>query len=107
MKEPLITMLQIYKPLEIGKDWLGYNINKTSELTYHHIKEKRNGGKRILSNGAILIRESHEYLNYLDYYYHKYYKDLNELFKWLNMTMKPPTNEYYKEINYVLKKVRK
>lgn len=106
MKEPLITMLEIYKPLEIGKDWLNYKIVKPGDLTFHHIKERRNGGKRVISNGAILVRRSHEYLNYLDYCHHKYYKDLNELFKWLNMTMKPPTDEYYEEVDYILKKVR-
>lgn len=107
MREPLITMLEIYKPLEIGKDWLNYKIVNPKDLTYHHIKEKRNGGKRTIENGAILIRRSHEYLNYLDHYYHKTYKDLNEIFKWLNMTMKPPTSEYFEEVNYILKKVRK
>lgn len=106
MKEPLITMLEIYKPLEQGKDWMGYKIHKQSELTFHHIKEKRNGGKRILSNGAILIRRSHEYLNYLDYCYHRYYNDLNYLFKILNLSMKPPTDEYYEEVNHILRKIR-
>lgn len=106
MKEPLITMLEIYKPLEIGKDWLNYRIIRADELTFHHIKEKRKGGKRVISNGAILIRRSHDYLNYLDYCNHKYYTDLNELFKWLNMTMKPPTEDYYEEVDHILKKVR-
>lgn len=106
MKEPLITMLKIYKPVEIGKDWLDYKIVKINDLTFHHIKEKRNGGKRELSNGAILLRESHNYLNYLDIYYHRYYYLLNGLFKELNSTMKPPTNSYYEEIDKILKKVR-
>ena len=38
-------------------------------LTYHHILEKRRGGKRTLQNGAILMRVAHDYLNYLDRYY--------------------------------------
>lgn len=107
MREPLITMLQIYKPLEIGKDWLNYKIVRVQDLTYHHIKEKRNGGKRTLENGAILIKRSHDYLNYLDYCHHRYYRDLNDMFKWLNMTMKPPTDEYYDEIEHILSKIRR
>ena len=106
MKEPLITMLEIYKPLELGVDWMNYKIVRPRDLTFHHIKEKRNGGKRTLENGAILIRRSHDYLHYLDRCYHKYYKDLNELFHQLNMTMQPPTEDYYEEVEYILKKVR-
>lgn len=106
MKEPLIKMLKIYKPLELGVDWLDYKIINPNDLTYHHILEKRNGGRRTIENGAILIRESHDYLHFLDRYYHKYYRNLNDLFRALNMTMQPPTEEYYEEINYILKKVR-
>lgn len=106
MKEPLITMLEIYKPLELGVDWMDYKIVRVSDLTFHHIKEKRIGGQRILSNGAILMRTAHNYLNYLDYEYHKIYKELNCLFKELNMTMKPPEDNYYNELHYILKKVR-
>lgn len=106
MKEPLITMLEIYKPLEQGRDWMDYKIVRPKDLTFHHIKEKRNGGKRIITNGAILIRRSHEYLNYLDHCHHKYYKDLNDLFHLLNMTMKPPTEDYFEEVHHILKKVK-
>ena len=106
MKEPLITMLQIYKPLELGVDWMNYKIVRVNDLTYHHILEKRHGGKRTLQNGAILVRVAHDYLNYLDRYYHKYYNDLNGLFKELNMTMAPPDDGYFIEVNRVLKKVR-
>ncbi len=106
MKEPLITMLEIYKPLEQGRDWMNYKIVNPADLTFHHIKEKRNGGARVLNNGAILIRRSHDYLNYLDYCYHRYYKDLNELFHILNMTMAPPTEDYYEEVDYILRKIK-
>ena len=106
MKEPLITMLEIYKPLEIGKDWMNYKMVRQSDITFHHIKEVRNGGKRILTNGAILIKRSHDYLNYLDQHYKSYYKALNSLFKELNKSMKPPTEDYYKEVDYILNKVR-
>lgn len=106
MKEPLITMLEIYKPLELGVDWLNYKIVRPRELTFHHIKEKRNGGKRTLENGAILIRASHNYLHYLDRYYHEHYQDLNDLFLWLNRTQEPPDEDYYEEVEHILKKVR-
>lgn len=107
MKEPLITMLRIYKPLELGVDWMDYKIYRTSDLIFHHIVEARNGGRRVLENGAILVRSSHNYLNYLDLYHHGCYEDLNYLFKELNSTMLPPTPEYYEEVRYILRKVKK
>lgn len=79
---------------------------KKDFLTFHHILEKRNGGKVIWENGALLSRSSHDYLNYLDNEYHRLYQELNDLFLELNKTYKPPTENYYNEINYVLKKKR-
>ena len=32
-------------------------------LTYHHIREKRNGGKATVENGALLSAENHEWFN--------------------------------------------
>ena len=32
-------------------------------LTYHHIKEKRNGGKATVENGALLSEENHQWFN--------------------------------------------
>lgn len=106
MREPLITMLRIYKPLEIGKDWLNFKICRPRDLTFHHILEARNGGKRIITNGAILVRKSHQFLNYLDTNIHGAYMDLNYLFYLLNLSEAPPTEEYYREVDKILKKVR-
>lgn len=80
---------------------------KKNILTFHHILEKRNGGKAIWENGALISEESHRYLNYLDNEYHKIYKELNGLFYDLNRTYEPPTEEYYEEINQILKKIRR
>ncbi len=38
-------------------------IKKMKQLTYHHIREKRNGGKSTLENGALLSVENHEWFN--------------------------------------------
>lgn len=78
--------------------------NKKNILTYHHILEKRHGGKATWENGALLSARSHQYLNYLDNQYHKIYNELNGLFKELNRTYKPPTEDYYEEIQHILKK---
>lgn len=74
-------------------------------LTLHHILEVRNGGITDWGNSALLSAKSHQYLNYLDMYYHYYYEELNYLFKELNRTYAPPNEDYYYEVQKVLKKV--
>lgn len=37
--------------------------HRMKQLTYHHIQEKRNGGKATVENGAILSVENHEWFN--------------------------------------------
>jgi len=104
MREILVEMLEIYKPN--GIDWMDYRMTKKNPYTFHHIKEKRNGGRLTISNGAIITQNAHIYLNHLDANYHKIYMELNDMFKLLNMTMKPPTEDYYEEINHILRKVK-
>lgn len=36
---------------------------RMKQLTYHHIKERRNGGKATVENGALLSAENHEWFN--------------------------------------------
>ena len=81
--------------------------NKKDILTFHHILEKRNGGKEVWENGALLSRTSHDYLNYLDMKYHKLYKELNGLFQELNRSYAPPTEQYYDEVAFTLRKIRR
>jgi hypothetical protein len=99
MKEPTRELVAIFKPIEIGYDWMDWEIGKKKELTFHHIIEARNGGKCTLRNGAILTRQAHDYLNYLDCREHKLYQELNGLFAELNKTMQPPEDDYYEELN--------
>lgn len=105
MKQVLIDMIQIYKPN--GIDWMNVGLTKKNPYTFHHIKEVRNGGLYKMENGAILTINAHEYLNYLDRYLKDYYKELNNLFLYLNRTTNPPTDDYFKEINKVLIKSRR
>ena len=48
------------------------------QLTYHHIKEKRNGGKTTIENGALLSAENHEWFNKQS---DKAQRQMNELFQ--------------------------
>ena len=36
---------------------------RMKQLTYHHIREKRNGGQATVENGALLSVENHEWFN--------------------------------------------
>ena len=38
-------------------------MKRMKQLTYHHILEKRNGGKATVENGALLSAENHEWFN--------------------------------------------
>ena len=79
---------------------------KKNILTFHHILEKRNGGIIKWENGALLSLYRHDYLNYLDLYYHSIYNELNGLFYDLNRTYAPPTDEYYEEVKRVLRRIK-
>lgn len=38
-------------------------MRQMKQLTYHHIKEKRNGGTATVENGALLSMENHQWFN--------------------------------------------
>ena len=60
-------MIDKYKLRDYGLDFMGYRIRNSKELTYHHlIVPRRDGGKETIKNGAILIRNSHNYLHLIE-----------------------------------------
>ncbi len=75
-------------------------------LTGHHIVPVRDHGKTTWDNIALLSRKQHDLFNMIELYNPKIAKDLNGLFKELNMTMAPPQDDYYEEVHKVLRKVR-
>lgn len=68
MKEITREMIKTFKLNKLGYDQMGYIFNNTKQLSYHHmIIAKRNGGKEIFKNGAILKQNtSHDYLHILE-----------------------------------------
>lgn len=97
-------MLKIYKTSK--KDWMGYRVCKNCKLTRHHIFKSVYGGASDISNYALLIPIAHEYLHQLEFKDHEAYIELNNLFRELNDSLAPPTPEYYKKVNKVLKKAK-
>ena len=104
MNKDVKIMLKIYKTKK--KDWLGYKVCKNCKLTRHHIFKKVYGGASDISNYALLIEKSHEYLHLLEQKDHNTFIELSKLFRELNDTMSPPTEEYYEKVRNVLKRTK-
>lgn len=82
-------------------DWLGYdNLEKYS---FHHIKKKCNGGKQIITNGAVLHISSHSYLHTIENYDLDRYIFLNTILKAVNEQNTMPSIEQLEQIKLVLK----
>ena len=94
-------MIEIYKPYKI--DWMSYSITKKNILTFHHIIEVCNGGKNIISNGALITKNAHRVLNILGDRNYLLYEEWNQLFKDINDSLMPPS-EYHKECSRTLKR---
>lgn len=104
MNQDIRLMIRIYQTKDI--DWMGYKICKRNKLTKHHIFKKVYGGPNDISNYALLVQKSHMYLHLLEQKDHEVFLELSKLFRELNDSLSPPTEEYYKKINKVLKKTR-
>ena len=72
------------------------------KLTGHHIVPVRDNGKTVWNNIALLSRKQHDLFNFIENKDFIIAKKLNELFYELNLSMSPPNNEYYKEIECLL-----
>ena len=105
MNQDIELMMKIYETYDI--DWMGDEIKKPSDLTRHHIVKKENGGENDISNYALLTKNSHSLLHYLEYNYNYEYNYLNTLFLELNRTCEKPTAQYYDEIRTIMKKIKK
>ena len=69
MKEVTKLMINKYKIMELGYDFMGYKLNKGDILTYHHlIIPRRNGGPMTIANGAIIQRVPHDFLHIIERY---------------------------------------
>lgn len=69
---------------------MNYRLVK-EELTIHHIKKRCDGGKKEISNLALLMPTSHQYLHLIECVDINTYVELNELFKEINTQQKEPT----------------
>lgn len=97
-------MIVVYKEAcWINELWIP---SKKDKITAHHIIPVRNKGLSVWENIALLSRRSHDYFNYIERINPRVAKELNDLFYELNRTYAPPTEQYYDEVEYVLKKIK-
>ena len=82
-------------------DWLGYD--NLERYSFHHLTKKSDGGKKIISNGAVLHQSSHSYLHTIEYYDLDKYIFLNNILKKVNEQKMFTTKEQLEQIRYVLK----
>lgn len=74
MKEITKIMINDFKIMKLGYDFLGYNVNRKQDLSYHHLiiprrhcKEAGLGEGYLYWNGAILRQNtSHDYLHIIE-----------------------------------------
>ncbi|MBO7712762.1 MAG: hypothetical protein J6S85_04280 [Methanobrevibacter sp.] len=93
-------MLHIYKPFS-QLDWMNYKLVR-SQITFHHIEKKEEGGKRELSNGALLMPTPHQYLHLIECKDIKTYIALNKVFKIINSQLSEPNKDQREIIEYLL-----
>ena len=77
MKQVTKLMINEFKIKQLNYDFMGYRLQKGDIYTFHHlIIPRRNGGKMVRENGAILCgNTSHSYLHLIeakDYDIYKY-----------------------------------
>ena len=76
--ECFIEKLQLRKDTEPRRYTSKGQRKRMKQLTYHHIKERRYGGKATIANGALLSEENHIWFNEQS---KESQKQMNELFQ--------------------------
>ena len=87
-----------------GVDWMGFNLSKKNPLTYHHMEKNCDSGEKTLANGAPLTKKAHRFLNYLEINCPELYSEWNNLFKIINQSAAPPTEEHSEKISSLREK---
>lgn len=100
MKHTKIAMINIYKTYEY--DWMNFLIN--NDLTYHHIKKEEDGGLYTIENGALLTDRAHAYLHRIERVDYEIYKEINKVFKQINIQRDEPNDSQKLKIQLLLLK---
>lgn len=99
MSDVLKLMMKIWNMGTM--DWLGYD--NLERYSFHHLIKKSDGGKKIISNGAVLHQSSHSYLHTIEYYDLDRYIFLNTILKAINEQKYMPSINQLEQIKLALK----
>ena len=101
MKQITNLMVNMYNLKE--RDFAGYKVGKDNPYTYHHLVKRCLGGKEIIENGAILTKNSHEYLHIVESRDLELYNYINNVLKQINEQGHEPLLRQILAIDYLLK----
>ena len=73
-------------------------------MTMHHIQAKRDFGKLTWDNIALLSLYFHDFFNRIENVDKKLADELNQLFRELNKSMKPPEEQHYSDVVFLTSK---
>lgn len=94
-------LIEYYKPE--GIDWMGYDVFKIQDFTFHHLIKKSDGGLYTFDNGALLNgKTSHPYLHLIEVKDFDMYSYINNLLKNINTQRFKPTKNQLLAIRAVL-----
>lgn len=88
MREITNLMIREYNIKKLGYDFMGFNVNQTKRLSFHHLIVPRRDCKRLQIendgyvkwNGAILGQDtSHEYLHKIEIYDRETFEQITQL----------------------------
>ena len=75
-------------------------MRKMKQITYHHIKMKKDGGNATVENGALLSRENHQWFHQQSEQAQDY---MNNLFQEYNKTFQRQCQGYVQNLFIILK----
>ena len=101
MKQITNLMVNMYNLKKI--DFMGYKVSKDNPYTYHHLIKRCYGGKETIENGAVLTKNSHEYLHIVETRDLELYNYINNVLKQINEQGHEPLLRQILAIDYLLK----
>lgn len=101
MKHRTSKLVRIYELTD--SCFMGFPLTENSRFTYHHLIKKEFGGDNSLDNGAVLTREAHALLNYLEMNYYDIYYQINNKLIEINKMKKHPTKEQINDIKRLIR----